>query len=101
MVEGVALRSELTVEGDAGRLRVRNLVFPSQGHSILLEADGLPRTWTVAGQETYDHQLAAVVDALAADRPLPTEGEDAVANMRALDAIHAAAGMAWPPDSRG
>ena len=97
MVDGVALRSELVIEGDAGRLHVSNLVFPSQGHSIRLEADGLPRTWTVAGQETYDHQLAAVVEALATGTPLPTEGEDPVANMRVLDAVHHAAGMTWPP----
>ena len=51
-------RSWATPDGCASS----NLVFPSQGHSIRLEADGLPRTWTVAGQETYDHQLDAVVE---------------------------------------
>jgi predicted dehydrogenase len=97
MAEGVTLRSDLDIEGDVGRLRVTNLVFPSQGHSIRLEIDGLPRTWTVAGEETYDHQLAAVVDALADGTALPTEGRDPVDNMRVLDAVHAAAGMPWPP----
>jgi predicted dehydrogenase len=61
MADDVTLRSDLEIEGDDGLLVVRNLVFPSQGHSIRLEQDGLSREWTVAGETTYDHQLAAVV----------------------------------------
>jgi predicted dehydrogenase len=93
MAEGVALASTLMVEGERGVLHVDNLVFPSQGHSIATEIDGVPRRRTVAGEETYDHQLAAVVDALASGEPLPTEGRDAVGNMRVIDAIYAAAGV--------
>jgi hypothetical protein len=47
----------------------------------------------VAGEETYDHQLAAVVGALATGEPLPTEGRDPVGNMRVIDAVYAAAGV--------
>jgi predicted dehydrogenase len=93
MAEGVALASTLTVEGERGVLHVDNLVFPSQGHSIATEIDGVPRRRTIAGEETYDHQLAAVVDALASGEPLPTEGRDAVGNMRVIDAVDAAAGL--------
>jgi predicted dehydrogenase len=93
MAEGVPLASTLTVEGQRGMLRVDNLVFPSQGHSIATDIDGVPRRQTVAGEETYDHQLAAVVEALASGGPLPTEGPDTVANMRVIDAIYAAAGV--------
>ena len=46
------------------------------------------------GEETSDHQLAAVVDALASGEPLPTEGRDPVDNMRVIDAVYAAAGVA-------
>jgi predicted dehydrogenase len=74
-------------------LHVDNLVFPSQGHSIATDIDGVPRRRTVAGEETYDHQLAAVVEALASGESLPTEGRDTVANMRVIDAIYAAAGV--------
>lgn len=91
MAAGVTLRSELTVLGERGVLQVRNLVFPSQGHSIHLEIDGLPSTSTVAGRETYDHQLDAVLDGLRTGEPLPTEGADPIANMRTLDAVAAAA----------
>jgi predicted dehydrogenase len=91
MAEGVALASTLTVEGERGVLHVDNVVFPSQGHSIATDIDGVPRRRTVAGEETYDHQLAAVVGALASGEPLPTEGRDAVRNMRVIDAVYAAA----------
>jgi predicted dehydrogenase len=93
MAEGVALASTLTVEGDRGVLHVDNVVFPSQGHSIATEIDGVPRRHTVAGEDTYDHQLAAVVDALTSGEPLPTEGQDTVNNMRVIDAVYAAAGV--------
>jgi predicted dehydrogenase len=93
MIEGVPLRSDLEVLGDRGLLLVRNLVFPSRGHSITVEVDGLPSSCTVAGRETYDHQLDAVLAALASGEPLPTEGADSVANMRTIDAIYASAGL--------
>ncbi len=91
MTEGVTLASTSPSRG-AGRLQVDN-VFPSQGHSIATDIDGVPRRRTVAGEETYDHQLAAVLAALASGEPLPTEGRDAVGNMRVIDAVYAAAGV--------
>jgi predicted dehydrogenase len=96
MVEGIALRSALTLEAERGRLTVDNIVFPSAGHSIRLEIDGIPRVSTVAGRATYDHQLEAVLTALGTGAPLPTEGGDPVANMAVIDAIYAAAGFARP-----
>ena len=98
MVEGVPVRSALTLTGARGTLLVDNIVFPSSGHSIRLEIDGLPRISTVAGRTTYDHQLEAVLDALRTGAPLPTEGEDSIANMTVIDAIYEAAGYdrsAW------
>jgi hypothetical protein len=48
---------------------------------------------TVAGLDTYDHQLAAVIDGLRSNKHLPTEGPDYVGNMAAIDAIYSAAGI--------
>jgi predicted dehydrogenase len=96
MAEGVALASTLHVEGERGMLHVDNLVFPAHGPSIATDIDGVPRVRTVAGEETYDHQLAAVVDALVGGDPLPTEGPDPVGNMRVIDAVYAAAGVPRP-----
>jgi predicted dehydrogenase len=98
MVEGVTLKSDLVLVGDNGTLTVDNIVFPSAGHSIRLELDGVPFVSTVAGNVTYDHQLAAVLDGLASGTALPTEGQDSIDNMAVIDAIYAAAGFdrsAW------
>jgi predicted dehydrogenase len=96
MVEGVTLRSALTIEAERGRLEVENIVFPSAGHSIRLEVDGIPRVSTVAGRTTYDHQLEAVLTALDSGAALPTEGADPVANMAVIDAVYSAAGFERP-----
>lgn len=93
MEPDVALESSIEVRGTAGVLRVQNLVFPAQGHSVTVERDGVIRLSTVAGLDTYDHQLAAVVDALRSGARLPTEGQDYVGNMTAIDGIYAAAGV--------
>jgi hypothetical protein len=52
-----------------------------------------PRTRTFGGDETFDHQMDAVVRALTDDTALPTESADFVANMAAMDAIYATAGF--------
>jgi hypothetical protein len=96
MAEGVPVRSALTLEAERGRLVVENIVFPSAGHSIRLELDGVPHVSTVAGRTTYDHQLEAVLGALDTGDPLPTEGDDPIGNMAVIDAIYAAAGFARP-----
>jgi predicted dehydrogenase len=70
-------------------------VFPSAGHSIIETVDGIDRISTVAGLMTYDHQLEAVVRALASGEPTLTEGADIIANATVIDAIYAAAG--FPP----
>lgn len=84
---------ELRVVGDRGEVTVVNPVFPSQGHSIRWSIDGLARVETVGGGETYDHQLDAIISALAAGTALPTGPEDFIGNMEAIDAIYAAGGV--------
>ena len=96
MTEGVALTQSLRVEAERGTLEVTGVVFPSRGHSIRQVIDGLPGTSTVAGAETYDHQLAAVHEALRSGARLPTEDADPVGNMAVIDAIYASAGVARP-----
>jgi predicted dehydrogenase len=88
-----AFENWIHFESDAGRVEIDGVVFPSRGHSIRSWIGGVPRVQTVAGDETYDHQLAAVVAAIADGTPLPTEGADPVANMAVIDAIYAAAGV--------
>ena len=45
------------------------------------------------GRTTYDHQLEAFVAAVFDGQEQPTGGQDAIANMRVIDAIYLAAGM--------
>lgn len=98
MEPDVALESSLSVTGEMGVLRVDNLVFPARGHSIRVERPNVTHISTVAGLDTYDHQLAAVVEGLRTHMPLATEGVDYVRNMAAIDAIYAAAGIRSLPD---
>ncbi len=93
MEPGVALESALTLVAELGTLHVDNLVFPAHGHSIRIESGGVPRVSTVAGSDSYDHQLDAVVEGLRRGEALATEGLDYVSNMVVIDAIYAAAGL--------
>lgn len=86
----------MAVEGERGRMEVRGVVFPSRGHSIHTWIDGIARQETVAGDETYDHQLAALVQGIVTGTALASEGADPIANMVVIDAIYAAAAVRRP-----
>ncbi len=93
LANDVPLDSHLVVVGSLGTLEVDNMVFPHKGHAIRVTVDGLTRYSTVAGDTTYDHQLDAVVRAIETGAALPTEGQDTVDTMRAIEAIYASAGV--------
>lgn len=86
--------ASLKVLGSAGEMTVLNPLAPQFGHLLTWRRDSEPeRQETFPQRATYDFQLDAVVGALASGQPLPTEGDDIVATMRAIDAIrHAAQG---------
>ena len=96
MASGVPFAAPFRVEGERGSIEVDNLVLPHRGHTVTTVMDGVSRTRTIAGVETYDYQLDAVADALTTGRTQATEGVDFVANMAAMDAIYAAAGVPRP-----
>jgi predicted dehydrogenase len=82
----------LKVTGTTGELTVLNPLAPQFGHLLAWKgADGKEFHETFPQVPTYDYQLDAVVSALADGKPLPTEGQDIVNTMRAIDAIKAAA----------
>jgi predicted dehydrogenase len=93
MVDTLPFSATLVVTGSRGTLDVTNPVLPHNGHSVRITTDGIMRTLTIGGDETYDYQLAAVIGAILEGDGLPTESADFVANMRAMDAIYAAAGV--------
>ncbi len=93
MAQGTEFRADLVVEGSRGRLTVINPLSPHNGHELVLDLDGKTESTTVEGNSTYWHQLDHVVDVLNGKAGAITGGADAIANMRAIDAIYEAAGM--------
>ncbi|GAB3601065.1 Gfo/Idh/MocA family oxidoreductase [Microbacterium tumbae] len=96
MGPGVSFDAPVVITGDRGEIRAENVVLPHKGHSLTSTVDGIVRTWTVAGRETYDHELDAVVQAIETGVPAATESADLVATMELIDAIYAAAGVSRP-----
>ena len=45
------------------------------------------------GEASYTHQLRACADAIRRGAPVPTGPDDAVANMRVVDAVYRAVGL--------
>jgi predicted dehydrogenase len=93
MVPPSPCRTWFRVRGDRGELSVDNPLHPHFGHEVEVRSDGARRTERVAGETTYDHQLAAFAAMIAGGAPAPTGGADAIANMRAIDAIYRGAGL--------
>ncbi len=94
MSSGVAIRAEFEVIGLKGQLHVNNPIHPYLGHKLTLVVDGAETTEQIEGQSTFDHQLAAIVEAVRNGKTdLSTGGGDAIANMEAIDAIYLAAGL--------
>ncbi|MBU1312496.1 MAG: Gfo/Idh/MocA family oxidoreductase [Alphaproteobacteria bacterium] len=93
-------RGLLRIEGEKGVVELDNPCLPHKGHSIREWFGGSYREFTLAAGTTYDYQLAAFVDAVENGSPLPTGGEDAIGNMRALDEIYVASGLRAPQADR-
>ena len=85
------LAIDLELTGENGHVHMMNFVHPHRGCAITV--DGRTESFGATEMSTYDHQLAHVMDVLAGRAEPLTGGEDALANMRAIDAIYRAAGM--------
>ena len=88
MTAGWSYHARFVVEGERGSVVAENSLLPHLGHSIVARLDGTLRQYTLAGDTTFDYQLAAFLEALENGTPLPTEGADPVGNMAAIDAIY-------------
>jgi predicted dehydrogenase len=85
---------DLRVEGDEGTLRVRFPNRPQLSRGITVRRrDGSTSREQVTGGTTFSYQLQAFCGAVLRGEPLLTPVADAVANMRVIDAIYAAAGL--------
>jgi predicted dehydrogenase len=100
LASAIPLRIGAGIDGDAGRLRILNFVLPHFHHRLTVTTRAGRRRERVAGEPTYDAQLRAFVAAVRHGAAFPTTPADAVANMRVIDAIYAAARSGTPPFSR-
>jgi predicted dehydrogenase len=84
----------LRVRGDKGVLELDNPVSPHSGATLSIENDtpSLPQIVS-GGETTFHYQLKHVLDCIAGRAQPLTGGDDAVNNMRAIDAIYRAAGL--------
>ena len=82
------------VVGTAGTMEVTGFVSPQSGHRLVVRDRSGRRSLTVPRAPTsYAAQLRAFADAVLRGAPYPTDVDDAVANMRLIDACYAAAGL--------
>lgn len=81
------------VRGDRGEMRVLNPVLPQLFHRLTVRTERGHRSERLAGGATYTHQLRAFVDHVRNGTPIPTGPDDAIANMRVIDAVYERAGM--------
>jgi predicted dehydrogenase len=81
------------VVGDQGELRVLNPVAPQFFHRLTLITPEGKHAVQFAHRPTYEFQLQAFVCAVLDGTPIATGPEEAVANMRIIDAVYKAAGL--------
>jgi predicted dehydrogenase len=88
------------VRGSAGTMQVFNPILPQAYHSLTITtAAGRRRERVPRQPSSYLAQLTAFRDAVLHGTPFPTHVDDAVANMRVIDACYRAAGLAPRPVS--
>ena len=94
--------AELEVIGRRGRLRLQNFVAPQFGHKLSVSRDGEPdeTIQRADAPSTYVAQLDHVLAVLRGDADPLTGGADALAQMRLVDAVYAAARRRALPERR-
>jgi predicted dehydrogenase len=92
-VDGVLFR-RLRVQGESGMLELDNPVSPHSGATLSIEgaAPSVPQIVS-GGDTTFHFQLRHVLEVLEGRASPITGGDDAIGNMRAIDAVYRAAGL--------
>jgi predicted dehydrogenase len=89
-----ALSRYLRVRGDKGVLELDNPVSPHSGSTLSIESENSPMPQLVSGGDTTFHfQLRHVIEVIEGRAKPLTGGDDAIGNMRAIDAVYRAAGL--------
>jgi predicted dehydrogenase len=93
LLSSALFRASVHVRGDRGEMRVFNPIAPHVYHRLTVRTVEGTRHERVNGDATYTHQLRAFVDCVRNGTPVPTGPDDAIANMRVIDAIYEHAGL--------
>ena len=81
------------VVGARGAMHVTNFVAPHAYNRLKVTVEGTTTRSRVKGEPTYTGQLRAFTAAVLRGEPFPTTVDDAVLQMRVIDAVYAAAGL--------
>ncbi len=88
------LRQGMVVRGTEGELRVTFPFLPHLFHRMTVRTRMGLRHERLEGASTYFYQLQAFAQAVRTGVPALTNAVDAIANMRVIDAVYVAAGLA-------
>jgi len=83
---------DLEIHGEGGQMTLSNFIVPHYGSVLAVATAEGERAERFEGPSTYAAQLAHVAEVLLRGAPPMTGGEDSIANLRAIEAIRAAAG---------
>lgn len=86
-------KADLSVSGSRGELHVSNVIAPQMGHLLTLTRDGVTTTRTFDRRASYCYQLDAFIGAINNGDAIPTDGADAIAQMKVIDRCYEAAGL--------
>ena len=87
------LRVSARVQGDDGELSILNPYAPQFPHRLRVRTANGTTDERFPGDATYVHQLRAFAGAVRSGAPILTGPDDAIANMRVIDAVYEKAGL--------
>ncbi len=82
-----------SARGERGELHVLNPFQPRLYHRLRVHRGDHTSVERVRGDTTYTYQLRAFVRHVRGGEPMETDGEDAVRNMRVIDAVYEKSGL--------
>jgi predicted dehydrogenase len=94
MESGVSPGARLLVQGTKGELEAINPIAPHNGNVLILRTAAGEQREAIAGEASFFYQLRAFIQALRGAQSIRIDGAEAVANMRLVDAVYGAAGLA-------
>jgi len=96
MAQDAQLGATFTAQGETGELFVVNPVGPHWGNQLTLKTADGQKQESISGDPTYTYQLRAFIARIRGDKSaFPTDGAEAIINMRVIDDVYRAAGL--PP----